>query len=48
MGHAGNHIRTGSRAGKQTLFSPFLDEAKALKLRRTAIDNLPRFRSESG
>ena len=30
------------------LFSPFLHEAKPLKLRRAAIDNLPRFRSESG
>ena len=30
------------------LFSAFLHEAKPLKLRRAAIDNLPRFRSESG
>ncbi len=30
------------------LFSEALHEAKPLKLRRAAIDNLPRFRSESG
>ena len=30
------------------LFSAFLHEAKPLKLRKAAIDNLPRFRSESG
>ena len=30
------------------LFSAFLHEAKPLKSRNTAIDNLPRFRSESG
>ena len=30
------------------LFSAFLHEAKPLKLRKVAIDNLPRFRSESG
>ena len=29
-------------------FLAFLHEAKPLKLRRVAIDNLPRFRSESG
>ena len=29
------------------LFSAFLDEAMPLKLRKAAIDNLPRFRSES-
>ena len=30
------------------LFSAFLHEAKPLKLRRAAIENLPRFWSESG
>ena len=30
------------------LFSVFPHETKPLKLRRTAVDNLPRFRSESG
>ena len=30
------------------LFLAFFHEAKPLKLRRAAIDNLPRFRSESG
>ena len=30
------------------LFSAFLHEAKLLNLRGGAIDNLPRFRSESG
>ena len=30
------------------LFSAFLHEVKPLKLCREAIDNLPRFRSESG
>ena len=29
------------------LFSAFLHVAKPLKLRRAAIDNLPRFRSET-
>ena len=29
-------------------FLAFLHEAKPLKLRRAAIDNLPRFHSESG
>ena len=45
----------GERAAKGTvkltdcrLFSAFLREAKSLKLRKAAIDNLPRFRSESG
>ena len=30
------------------LFSAFLHETKPLNLRRTVIDNLPRFRNESG
>ena len=30
------------------LFSAFFHEAKLLKLRKAAIDNLPRFRSQSG
>ena len=30
------------------LYSAFLHEAKPLKLRRAAIDNMPRYRSESG
>ena len=45
--------RTGLQEGIVTLadcglFSVFLHEAKPLKLRRVAIDNLPRFRSEPG
>ena len=47
------HARQKSREGivKLTdcrLFSAFLHEAKPLKSRRAAIDNLPKFRSESG
>ena len=45
------HARVGDGIVKLIecrLFSAFLHEAKLLNLRGGAIDNVPRFRSESG